>query len=383
MAARVLSPSAASSSPSSFAMACPSLECSAESLLCLEEDVSGCLSAEDEQESGGDPRFLHKNSALELATAVMEMQEPSDLQAAVCALIDRETFHFPGRDYAEKYESKLLDAGSRQKAISWLYKVRAFYNFSPLTAALSVNYLDRFLSIHQLPMGKAWMMQLLSVACLSLAAKMEEVDVPLLLDLQVAPDCLFEPRTIQRMELLVLSTLGWRVSSVTPISYVDYFICKCSVFGVARRSLIARTIEIVLDALQELRFLRYHSSSLAAASILFAIKEMVPEKLFEFQKSLFSMLPVHLHDPSEKCIRLMVELFYAPSEMLLSKGEACGDSVPLSPAGVLEASFSYDSECTFKSVGSDPSVQIISSPAPKKRKLEGFCSNVPCVVNFT
>lgn len=33
--------------------------------------------------------------------------------------------------------------------------------------------------------GKAWTMQLLAVACFSLAAKMEEIDVPLSLDLQV------------------------------------------------------------------------------------------------------------------------------------------------------------------------------------------------------
>lgn len=33
--------------------------------------------------------------------------------------------------------------------------------------------------------GKAWMLQLLSVACVSLAAKMEETEVPVLLDLQV------------------------------------------------------------------------------------------------------------------------------------------------------------------------------------------------------
>lgn len=33
--------------------------------------------------------------------------------------------------------------------------------------------------------GKAWTMQLLAVACLLLAAKMEEIDVPLSLDLQV------------------------------------------------------------------------------------------------------------------------------------------------------------------------------------------------------
>lgn len=33
--------------------------------------------------------------------------------------------------------------------------------------------------------GKAWMMQLLAVACVSLAAKMDETEVPLCLDLQV------------------------------------------------------------------------------------------------------------------------------------------------------------------------------------------------------
>lgn len=33
--------------------------------------------------------------------------------------------------------------------------------------------------------GKAWMMQLLAVACLSLAAKMEETEIPLSVELQV------------------------------------------------------------------------------------------------------------------------------------------------------------------------------------------------------
>lgn len=36
-----------------------------------------------------------------------------------------------------------------------------------------------------LQQGKDWMLQLLSVACISLAAKMEESEVPILLDLQV------------------------------------------------------------------------------------------------------------------------------------------------------------------------------------------------------
>lgn len=33
--------------------------------------------------------------------------------------------------------------------------------------------------------GRVWTMQLLAIACLSLAAKLEETDVPMILDLQV------------------------------------------------------------------------------------------------------------------------------------------------------------------------------------------------------
>lgn len=109
------------------------------------------------------------------------------------------------------------------------------------------------------------MMQLLSVACLSLAAKMEETQVPLSLDLQVQIHSkfysliyyfgenqlgihicinnngvfclviliqvaesrfLFEGRTIQRMELLVMSTLKWRMQAITAFSFIDHFIRK-------------------------------------------------------------------------------------------------------------------------------------------------------------
>lgn len=35
---------------------------------------------------------------------------------------------------------------------------------------------------------------------------------------------IFEARTVQRMELLVLSTLGWRLGSPTPLSFIDHFL---------------------------------------------------------------------------------------------------------------------------------------------------------------
>ena len=47
-----------------------------------------------------------------------------------------------------------------------------------------------------------------------------KTDVPLLLDLQVEEiKYVFEVKTIQRIELLVLSTLQWKVNPVTPTSF--------------------------------------------------------------------------------------------------------------------------------------------------------------------
>lgn len=77
-------------------------------------------------------------------------------------------------------------AQSRVEAVEWMLKVHTHYSFSPLTAVLAVNYLDRFLFSFRFQNGKPiWLNQLAAVACLSLAAKMEETQMPLSIDLQV------------------------------------------------------------------------------------------------------------------------------------------------------------------------------------------------------
>ena len=56
----------------------------------------------------------------------------------------------------------------------------------------------------------------------------------------------FEARTIQRMELLVLSTLKWRMQAVTPFSFIVYFLCKFHDANSPDGSLISRSIALVL-----------------------------------------------------------------------------------------------------------------------------------------
>jgi cyclin D1/2/4 len=171
-------------------------------------------------------------------------------EEAISTLLLKEAQYMPEPDYSARYYVQELDAEARLECVRWIQKVQSFYNYGPLTVALAVNYMDRFLSRHHLPQGKDWMLQLLSVACISLAAKMEESEVPILLDLQVEQvEHVFEAHTIQRMELLVLSTLEWRMSVMTPFSYIDYFFHKLGISNLLLRALLSRVSEIVLKAI--------------------------------------------------------------------------------------------------------------------------------------
>ncbi|XP_021293043.1 cyclin-D1-1 [Herrania umbratica] len=104
---------------------------------------------------------------------------------------------------------------------------------------------------------------------------MEEPLVPSLLDLQVeGAKYIFEPKTIRRMELLVLTVLDWRLRSVTPFSFIAFFACKLDRTGTFIGFLISRATDIILSNIKEASFLEYWPSSIAAAAILCAANEI-------------------------------------------------------------------------------------------------------------
>ncbi|KAL5165767.1 Cyclin-D4-1 [Glycine soja] len=103
----------------------------------------------------------------------------------VMSLVGRESEHLPHVGYLKRLLSGDLDLSVRNEALDWIWKAHAYYGFGPCSLCLSVNYLDRFLSVYELPRGKSWSIQLLAVACLSIAAKMDEIKVPPFVDLQV------------------------------------------------------------------------------------------------------------------------------------------------------------------------------------------------------
>lgn len=130
--------------------------------------------------------------------------------------------------------------------------------------------------------GKGWPLQLLAVACLSIAAKMEETNVPLLLDLQILePRFLFKPSTVQRMEILVMARLKWRLHIITPFDFLHYFIeklsCPSSNFNGSIHSVLSRSSDLIISILRG-------NSSRRNLSVLF-LPFMLLEKLKVFMVS--------------------------------------------------------------------------------------------------
>ncbi|ANM70723.1 cyclin d4;2 [Arabidopsis thaliana] len=179
--------------------------------------------------------------------SIFQMGFPLESEEIVREMIEKERQHSPRDDYLKRLRNGDLDFNVRIQALGWIWKACEELQFGPLCICLAMNYLDRFLSVHDLPSGKAWTVQLLAVACLSLAAKIEETNVPELMQLQVgAPMFVFEAKSVQRMELLVLNVLRWRLRAVTPCSYVRYFLSKINGYDQEPHSrLVTRSLQVI------------------------------------------------------------------------------------------------------------------------------------------
>ncbi|RAL47056.1 hypothetical protein DM860_017097 [Cuscuta australis] len=336
----------------------PSLDCAISDLLCDEGDDGPGSGSESAAAA------VHPNRR----RRILNFSElPVQSEECLALMIRRESEHLPSCDYLKKLKNGELDFAARDEVLDWIAKVHSHFNFGPLCAYLAVNYLDRFLSAYELPGSKNWMMQLLAVACLSLAAKMEETEVPLSLDLQVGDSkFVFEGRTIQRMELLVLSTLKWRMQAVTPFSFIDYYLKKVNGDQMASSSSVLKCTELILSTLKGINFIEFRSSEIAAAAV--AISVAVETEAGDSERVISSLTHHIQKERVMRCMESMREL--SSHSSFLTAQRTLLLSVPHSPIGVLDAGacLSYATDESGVGQCEDP---LPNSPVTKRRKLEG------------
>ncbi|CAI9765585.1 unnamed protein product [Fraxinus pennsylvanica] len=260
---------------------------------------------------------------------------------------------------------------ARKQAVEWILKVNAHYGFSALTAILAVNYLDRFLYSLHFQKDKPWMIQLAAVTCLSLAAKVEETHVPLLLDLQVEnANYVFESKTIQRMELLVLSALKWRMNPVTPLSFLDHIIRRLGLKSYIHLEFLRKCENLIFSIMPDSRFARYLPSVVATATMLRVIHQVeLYTAAIDYENQLLGILQINMEQLND-CCELISETSKTGSFLQKRRFR----EVPSSPNGVMDAlSFSSDSSNDSWGVASCISSSSPSSahqPLLKKRRVQ-------------
>ncbi|KAK6923139.1 Cyclin, N-terminal [Dillenia turbinata] len=195
---------------------------------------------------------------------------------------------------------------ARHDAVKWILNTRSYFGFGYSTAYLSVTYFDGFLSKRSIDSGKLWAIKLLSVACLSLAAKLNECKIPALSEYHLE-DYEFESKVIQKMELLVLETLEWKLFSVTPFAFLHNFLSKLS-DQPCPKDLIIKTVDLIIAFLKEIKLINCRSSDIAAAAVLAAYDGKLTRQAIELKMKVFTSISVSQIDPICSCYGQMQQL---------------------------------------------------------------------------
>ncbi|XP_062089171.1 cyclin-D1-1-like isoform X2 [Humulus lupulus] len=282
-------------------------------------------------------------------------------ETTITELFDSETHYMPEPEYLRRCCDRSMDVTDRQDFINWILRVHAFYHFCPVTAFLAVNYFDRFLSSHSILLN-GWSFQLLSVACLSVAAKMEEPRVPLLLDLQTCdPKYIFEAKTVERMELLVMTNLDWRLRSVTPYDFLHHFISKLP-SSTSCPDIHSASSDLILNTARVSDFLGFTPSMLAAAAVLCAARECLDSQWGPHQEPPSFDERVN-NDMVRSCHQLMDEYLVDTCPNGRHNARRVEPGAPPSPAGVLDAAVCGSCDTRSETPGSR------SRPEPPSKRL--------------
>lgn len=195
-----------------------------------------------------------------------------------------ESDHMPSKSYIKTLKDRDLDNSLRSRAVSSILQFSC--KFDPFLSYLAVNYMDRYLSSQEMPQTKPWKLRLLAVSCFSLAAKMRQIEFSYT-QFQADGGLIFDTQTIQRMECLILGALKWRMRSITPFTFLSFFISLFKLKDLtAQRALKTRASEVIFQAQIDIKLIEFKPSIIAASALLFASRELFPLQFHCFRKAI-------------------------------------------------------------------------------------------------
>lgn len=284
-------------------------------------------------------------------------------------LFAAESDHMPSHNFIQCLKITDFYVSLRQEAVSLILQVQFSCNFEPFISYLAVTYLDRFISRQEIPQGKPWVLRLLVVSCISLAAKMKNTHFSLS-KVQGDEELIFDAQTIHRMELLILDALNWRMRSVTPFSFLCFFI---SLFEPKdpplTQALKDRATDIIFRAHNEIKLLEFRPSVIAASAVLLSSHELFPLQFPSFKTSILNRDYVNKENLS-KCFDTM-------QEMVEMEGyESILDTMSSSrtPSSVVDYKCAKSESQQVTNSSSITTTTVTPEKREiKRRKINGFC----------
>jgi len=167
-------------------------------------------------------------------------------------------------DYLPKieYMTSQTDINEKMRAvlIDWLVDVSVKFKLVPECLFMTVNCIDRYLTIKQVPRQK---LQLVGVASLLTACKYEEIYPPALKNFVYICDHAYTSNQILEMEADILITLDFKLTHTSAYKFLERF---CLIADLeSKAQIFARYL--IETTLLESSMLKYKNSLLAAGAI--------------------------------------------------------------------------------------------------------------------
>ncbi|XP_004234136.2 putative cyclin-D6-1 [Solanum lycopersicum] len=199
-------------------------------------------------------------------------------------------------DHTPSFKSTDVHSSIRNHCFTLISQAQFSCDIDRFAAYLAVNYIDRFLSKQLILENKPWIIRILVTASLSLAAKMRNINnlsishiiIPVSnnssLDQSEHRDnegLIFNLQSVHRMENLILTTLNWRLRSITPFAFLQFF---NSLFELSNNQSLSQSLEdrasdVIFISHYEIKLVEYKPSVLASSAFLCAAHELIPQQV--------------------------------------------------------------------------------------------------------
>ncbi|XP_027909892.1 putative cyclin-D6-1 isoform X2 [Vigna unguiculata] len=291
---------------------------------------------------------------------------------AVSFLFLVESDHTPSQNHSHTLKPGDLDISVRRELVSLIAKLSC--TLDPALSYLATNYLDRFLASQGISEPKSWVLRLIAVSCISLAVKMMKTECFDVQDLLNQSDggMIFETQTVRRMEALILGALQWRMRSITPFSFIPFFIALMGIKGSPTGTVLKnRASEIIFMSQREIRLWEFKPSMIAASALLCASHELFPFQYPSFLKAITEST----YESVEQCYKVIQDIAIEEEYESALNGVSRSDT----PINVLDHHFlSSESEKTN-------GITVADSPLRQERDLKRRkitpCGNNPTIHN--